>query len=1357
MSATLTDSTHLLVPLHLDALLVGADPQHFSWANLAPNYSALKRGVFLGTDLRDILGDSEALPTGLHLHFRLPAALRHGAATAGGPELEFPTIPNRWLVVRYYQQTAGTKTLAWIIRSDAVGTEDAVPWPVLPQRKEDGPLQVRRTGSCEVLPQSPFQEDDTAAALRITAVGNGDVGFSAHYPACHSILGFHDDLNDVPEKTKLSYLVAGWYSAAADDPLQAFIDGLDSTLDAQEKLAALNKWLTDRRWSADGLEAGGLPSRMICHGLVRGIDWQGAGRDYSDVEVFEDFDNAGVYSVDVGNSSAEALASMLAVKAGKKTSADPELLEDVLTAFQTGLLSHDPTISELDAELHRQGFAPFLTGRTFVIQSDAGAPDPDAVAQPHTPLPQHLGELLQDLNAAQQVCDRHAQLLKDYHWEVYALWHRWMMNCKDGRTKDAALLKTNLDGLTSFVQNFDQLPQVVAAMNRRQGAEDVLTEALGKETIPKQRDGAAVPVPKYRLTTSAGDRFFVPNDPVVLVSGPALERKGTFTPAQSDTLPCRVTGQEVLEYTYDIPNGQSGNKVTADDRIASLGIAGPDMAALPAFMQRLFSETVLLQDIEPSILPTDIGWRTPTSPSEKGLPRISGRMPAAISVWDWEHNPWIPIYLTWEFEWLSDYQAVTGAVAFSDVDGPVWRLQGDDEDARSDEWKYRRQVDLVRDRQLPAQPASQPQTYHGYALLARPTFLALAEKLRKEPDKVPPRVKEIADPLQALLENRPMLSQALVGFQDGLIMRRVGDQLPPLDYNRYVSRGPNNKKLLQFFVDAIYDVLRPEDRFDCSPAPSYPFLPIQAGRMNLTSLMIIDAFGQKIQLIPNLKPALRASQRLAADGHQASLNSGPIQLRPRSVRPMRLTFDPAPAGNPTTIAPALSPICGWVVPNQFDQNLTLYGANGKPLGALQKKFELKPGSGQRFFYWVDVPGTVDGSVQAASLTSSEADTSAKLEEHLEKTIENLHLRDFARYVLDLTGDQGDAFARVLDQALTATESRVPDEDPGVSVLIGRPLALVRAEIRLEIPGLPALDQNLSWRASGPDSAIRQLLETNGITQFPQDQLRDLLKTGGVENVRWPVRLGDRRGGNDGLVGFFVGDPVAAPRPFFASWGFGGTPIENVLNYAQNLAVDCLHPLQVTLLMDPQARVHATSGVLPRVFLELQPSDSAGAKSAREVFFQTAPVLGTPATPQIPKPSDDYGEWSWAYRPAVTQWAEHGDLVSATDRGGFSGGWPTISEGWLKLKIDPVQVLGLWLRDEASQPDSMTLAWSVRGAKLLQLFDKEQKLVREWSDSPLPREWKISKPPRDATYELVASDEAGNEDRKKIKIQESTTT
>lgn len=1359
MSATLTDSTHLLVPIHVDALLVGQKPRHFSWTDLSPDYTKLERDFFLGADLRDLSGSSSsALRPGLHLHFKLPAALTHGTSTASGAELNFPRLPNRWLVMRYYQAPSSSNLLtkAWIIRSDAEGPNTAVGWPVLPDAKDAGPLRIRRTGKCEVLPQSPFKEDDVAAALSITAVGNGDVGFSAHYPACHSILGFYDDLANVPAKTKLSYLVAGWYSAATDDFLHAFINGLAPTLDDQGKLAALQQWLKDQGWSADGLEPGKLPLRMICHGLVRGVDWQGSQRDYSDIEAFDGIESPSGHTIDIGNSSAEALAARLVLATAQKTQSDPELLEDVLTAFQTGLLSHDPTIAELDAELHRQGFVPVTTGKTFSIQSESSASDPADVAQPHEPVPQHLKDLLRDLNSCQQECDRYAQLKKDYRWELYALWHRWVEKCKEFDDDASALLKANLDGLKTFLQKFDQLPQVVNAAQRRQAAEDRLTQALADETTAKQ-NGETEQVPKFRLTSTAADRFYAPNDPVVLISGPALERKGTYTPAPADILPCRVTGQEVLAYSYDVTGGQQGIVVTAADQIKSLGISSADLNALPLFAQKLFSEAMLLQQIEQAgSKPTDIGWRVRPTPSDRSLPRIDNksRMPAAVGIFDWTHNPWIPVYLTWKFEWRSDYAAPSDSRAPANLDVGAWHFQGDRVEARSDIWKYRRQVDLAPDGPPPAQAEAASPNYRGYALLASPTFLALAEKLRREPDQVPPRVREIAAPLQALLENRPMLSQALAGFHDGLIMRRVGDQLPPLDYNRFDKES-------SFFIDPINDAMQPEDRFDYSPAPDVPFWPIRSGRLNLLSLRIIDGFGQAISLDPGNKTSCNAGQRIRADANGGPSNSNSVRLPPRLVSPTRLTFATAPAGNPATVAPPSSPICGWVVPNQFDQNLTLYAANGKPLGALQRKFELKSGSTQNFFYWVDVPGTVDVPVQREWLDAGGVAFSQALEKHLEETIANLYLRDFARYVLSLNGDQGAAFSALLDRALTATEQRVPEEDPTVSVLIGRPLALVRAEVRLEIPGLPALNQKLSWTASKTDSAIKQLLDDNALAQFPQDQLGALLQTGGAENVRWPVRLGDRRSGRDGLIGFFAGDPSEAARPFYASWGFGGTRYENVLEYEQNLGVDFHQPFQVTLLMDPQARVHATSGVLPKAFLALPRSESAGAKGAREVFFQTAPVLGPPATPQIPKPSDDYGEWSWAYRPDVTGWAEHGDLVSASDRGGFSDLYPTISEGWLKLKIDPVQVLGLWVREESSSAGPITLAWSVRGAESLKLFRKTagstaRVLEMEWSQAPLPREFTLQKSVAEGTtFILAAADDAGYRDEKEIVIKRAT--
>jgi hypothetical protein len=208
-------------------------------------------------------------------------------------------------------------------------------------------------------------------------------------------------------------------------------------------------------------------------------------------------------------------------------------------------------------------------------------------------------------------------------------------------------------------------------------------------------------------------------------------------------------------------------------------------------------------------------------------------------------------------------------------------------------------------------------------------------------------------------------------------------------------------------------------------------------------------------------------------------------------------------------------------------------------------------------------------------------------------------------------------------------------------------------------------------------------------------------------------------------------------------------------------------------MDPQARVHVTSGVLPKVFLELPAAHLKGAKQVREIFFQAAPVLGTPTTPHVPKPSDDYGQWSWAYRPNVTGWAEDPNMVAAAALAGPAVGWPTLTEGWLKLKIEPVLIRSLWMKTPVQKPTkdtNVTLAWSLRDADSAELFrlrpDGAEESVKKWDKlrpndaeesgkkwiPPGPDgEWTI-KVESNTTFRIRASNQAGDEDYKDIEIQ-----
>ena len=214
-----------------------------------------------------------------------------------------------------------------------------------------------------------------------------------------------------------------------------------------------------------------------------------------------------------------------------------------------------------------------------------------------------------------------------------------------------------------------------------------------------------------------------------------------------------------------------------------------------------------------------------------------------------------------------------------------------------------------------------------------------------------------------------------------------------------------------------------------------------------------------------------------------------------------------------------------------------------------------------------------------------------------------------------------------------------------------------------------------------------------------------------------------------------------------------------LRSAQDLELDCETKLQLTLLMEPQARVHVTSGFLPKTALELSTAQLRGAKQVREVFFQAAPVLGTPTTPYVPKPSDDYGQWSWAYRPNVTGWAEDPNMVSAAELAGPAVGWPTLTEGWLKLKVEPVLIRSFWQKAPAQNPQrgtNVTLGWSVHGVDTISVFrlrpdgTAETDPEKKWNTAPLVEEC-TTLVNESTTFRLRVSTQTGDEEFKDITI------
>ena len=181
------------------------------------------------------------------------------------------------------------------------------------------------------------------------------------------------------------------------------------------------------------------------------------------------------------------------------------------------------------------------------------------------------------------------------------------------------------------------------------------------------------------------------------------------------------------------------------------------------------------------------------------------------------------------------------------------------------------------------------------------------------------------------------------------------------------------------------------------------------------------------------------------------------------------------------------PICGWIVANHLDQSLTVHAADGMAIGILQRRLNQRAGtSDSAAFYWAGVPGSGSETPDA---------------------IIDRDMRAFCKWVLGLGPDSGAMLFSLIGEQIDASDQRTLDEDPLLSIVIGHPLALVRASLRLELAGPPV------HRPDTRDSRA-------------------------VEHVLWPIRLGERRASNDGLVGFFAPKPAGdlVGKGFYPAWG-----------------------------------------------------------------------------------------------------------------------------------------------------------------------------------------------------------------------------
>jgi hypothetical protein len=273
-------------------------------------------------------------------------------------------------------------------------------------------------------------------------------------------------------------------------------------------------------------------------------------------------------------------------------------------------------------------------------------------------------------------------------------------------------------------------------------------------------------------------------------------------------------------------------------------------------------------------------------------------------------------------------------------------------------------------------------------------------------------------------------------------------------------------------------------------------------------------------------------------------------------------------------------------------------------------------------------------------------------------IQNIHLRGF----VDGLRNNASALTALRDLVHRIEHRSDPSPEQSLqSIIGGRPLALVRASLRLSTDGPPITDQSKSHLLS--------------------DSARDRPS---FMNVAFPVRIGDRRFGPDGLIGYFVDEGVAPPTytkmRLSAEQRPSNSPAERSyleFDSPENVTyVTCTRPddppLGLTLLMDPRLGVHIVSGILPVNLAVLPPALVSATIAALQLHFLVAPIFGewdskaeVQAAPVIPLPTGGHNEWAWT---SIDARGQVGEAPITSDSGGGGSALfaaRALYEGWLR--------------------------------------------------------------------------------------------
>ncbi|MFT7148737.1 MAG: hypothetical protein ACI82Q_000591 [Nonlabens sp.] len=1245
LDQSITDEQSLYVPVALEGLLVN---------DFVKSSTTFNRSSINYQDVIDFKNKNRAFDTsnnvapenGVYLHWALPDALTHGMQKENG-SIEFPLVPNRWLVVRYSpsigkntQGRAMFDSSTWVIESDYLNPTDGSNSYLDPVSTTPTETKIGKSS-----PLTGWSETGTQE-LFLKATGPDGITFATWQPGVNNVFSFFDDtvtsLTNPAGKdyVPVSYMVAGWYSDDSVDPLKS------------------NKWDTRNEWHQliEKLKWGvefpdsilSLPRDCVFHGMINDVQWQNtkvptstfapeASKNSADGQLIEGF------NVAIGNTSAEALAALLkkeVINTSGTTDPDITSLNEFLEAFQYNFLKDLDSlegISELNRKLHQETFFKVKSGVLFEATE--------------------AGILTDTANQSMTKFDETHRQLKAMQWENYAL--SWMVKYLDANPVISGLTAADITSFKAVLTTMgipfaSQVGTTLADATRWLTATGV--------TQTKQNELYQLP----SMKTYSDNSMWKPVEPVVLLTGAGRANKhgddGRYN--ENGTLLCRISSELLhLPNTVRVmPGSGIGGPMPSFNSAAGIGnhgggsgyMGGPppdfgtvNIVASPFNIQPPEIDTGSLPPtISPLITEASffIAANNPNALLLTGAiadhkkfveivisNNIAGEIPSPLAVIPWT-QAWSPLFLDWEIKWMQ--------TPLSNMD--KWEYDGEHDFNFTGTFS-----DLTAANTFIGRTFVTPQAINvfGESLKQHIANHTTGETSGQEhgiPSKdsdaaLKTKINTITNWLKDL-SGQDIMAQSLGGLNEYLINKEHRLALWPQD------AGTQSVDLVYGNKSGAVPIFNIPDG---NTAPW--FHPVKAGFFYISKMDIVDCFGQTLDLSDtNNSGTANFFNPVIGRGLTSAIKAtgGPdytIKQSPKLVQASKINFELISHSDPTQstkLNQSANPICGFVLPNHLDSSLMVYNELGLPLGELS--YAITAGAGTTTAAtakWTAVPGS--STPYATPSAIPDANLKAIVEQITSST-------DSGNELLN--------FLTLIDSTLWTVDPLGGRSDQHLSVLVGRPLALVRAKLQFQLDGPQTLQQTWSSWKAGTTYAEWPGLNTT---------------TPSIASYSFPVKLGSLKRKDDGLLGFWDND--------FTQFN-SVHPLKSTSSYMKliekdnyiSLPLDNSKPEYITMLIDPRGKVHASSGILPIEPLVVPEHLIKDALNAMELTFRVGPLLTDPNSIRMPEPNVNSGQWSWIQKsdPNDTTntgiWKEE-EVNKTLGEGKIDQKSAIIKEGWLKLE------------------------------------------------------------------------------------------